>query len=165
MCRKIIFITMDSVNRKTADLRPIQRVLHVLGLTQLDISNSTTLSLSIFFKISFSDINFPPEVRKVDRKTATQTKACIQLLNDGIFEYLEQIEDTSLIVVSNYDNDSPQNYALGLIAGHAYSVEDFEGMIYLINFPLVRGFIFSNTVLSSDQWNKNCKVTKSMGCW
>jgi len=48
------------------------------------------------------------------------------LLNDGIFEYLEKIEDTSLIVVSNYDNDSPQNYALGLIAGHAYSVEDFE---------------------------------------
>ena len=50
-------------------------------------------------------------------------------MNDGIFEYLEQIEDTSLIVVSNYDNDSPQNYALGLIAGHAYSVEDFEGTI------------------------------------
>ena len=101
MCRKIIFITKDSVNRKTADLRAIQRVLHVLELTQLDISNLTTLSLSIFFKISFFGINFPPEVRKGDRKTTKQSKACIQLLNDGIFEYLEQIEDTSLIVVSN----------------------------------------------------------------
>ena len=80
--------------------------------------------------MSFLGFNFPPEVRKVDRKTTTQSKACIQLLNDGIFEYLEQIEDTSLIVVSNYDNDSPQNYALGLIAGHAYSVEDFEGLNY-----------------------------------
>ena len=80
--------------------------------------------------MSFLGFNFPPEVRKADRKTTTQSKACIQLLNDGIFEYLEQIEDTSLIVVSNYDNDSPQNYALGLIAGHAYSVEDFEGLNY-----------------------------------
>ena len=133
MCRKIIFITKDSVNRKTADLRAIQRVLHVLELTQLDISNLTTLSLSIFFKISFFGINFPPEVPKGDRKTAKQSKACIQLLNDGIFEYLEQIEDTSLIVVSNYDNDSPQNYALGLIAGHAYSVEDFEGLNYSLS--------------------------------
>ena len=48
---------------------------------------------------------------------------------------MEQIEDTSLIVVSNYDNDSPQNYALGLIAGHAYSVEDFEGT-YFSKTPL-----------------------------
>ena len=43
-----------------------------------------------------------------------------------IFKYLESIEDNALIVVSNHDNDGDAD-DMGLIAGHAYSVEDFEG--------------------------------------
>ena len=48
-------------------------------------------------------------------------------MNDkDTFKYLESIEDNALIVVSNHDNDGDAD-DMGLIAGHAYSVEDFEG--------------------------------------
>merc|ERR1711935_65420 len=57
-----------------------------------------------------------------DIDCATITK---QIKEDNIFKYLESIEETSLVVVSNHDNDS-DGEDMGLIAGHAYSVEDFE---------------------------------------
>ena len=44
---------------------------------------------------------------------------------ENVFDYLESIEDDALIVVSNHDNDEGGDDH-GLIAGHAYSVEDFE---------------------------------------
>ena len=43
----------------------------------------------------------------------------------NIFDYLESIEKDSLVAASNMDND-PYAEDNGLIAGHAYSVEDFE---------------------------------------
>ena len=47
---------------------------------------------------------------------------------ENVFDYLESIEDDALIVVSNHDNDEGEEDH-GLIAGHAYSVEDFESKL------------------------------------
>ena len=50
---------------------------------------------------------------------------------ENVFDYLESIEDDALIVVSNHDNDEGGDDH-GLIAGHAYSVEDFESKFFAI---------------------------------
>ena len=49
-------------------------------------------------------------------------RAMIEL---NIFDYLESIEDAALIVASNTHNSMYEG-AMGLVAGHAYAVEDFE---------------------------------------
>ena len=49
-----------------------------------------------------------------------------EMRSRNIFQYLESIEKDSLIAASNMNND-PLEEDNGLIAGHAYSVEDFEG--------------------------------------
>ena len=52
----------------------------------------------------------------------------IKLHKLNIFAYLESIEDDALIVASNTENDDEHD--LGLIAGHAYAIDDFEGSIH-----------------------------------
>ena len=53
----------------------------------------------------------------------------------NIFDYLESIEKDSLVAASNMDND-PYAEDNGLIAGHAYSVEDFESYYFSLIFFL-----------------------------
>ena len=74
---------------------------------------------------------------------------------ENVFDYLESIEEDALIVVSNHDNDEGGDDH-GLIAGHAYSVEDFESKIFM---SFLFGFFFVVFIVSinfsSEQWPKD----------
>merc|ERR1719259_1267988 len=46
------------------------------------------------------------------------------LQTDEVFNYLESIEDDSMIILSNYEGGSE----MGIQPGHAYAIQDFENI-------------------------------------